>query len=102
MDFGYPLKLHEYFAAGLPVVSTPLPSIREFDRFLDLATTSEEWQAAIGRCLRQGKTAQKVHELREVARRNNWDLRVANLQDLLLSALQGAGSPLPVPAASAP
>jgi glycosyltransferase involved in cell wall biosynthesis len=100
MDFGYPLKLHEYLAAGIPVVSTPLPSIREFDRWIERAETLEEWQSAIERSLR-GETSCDRDERRRVARANTWDARVATLQEIFATALASRPAPIltrPVPA----
>ena len=47
-DFGYPLKLHEYLAAGLPVVSTALPAIRGHRDFFEIA--DDENELARGNC----------------------------------------------------
>src|SRR2546421_150522 len=48
-----PLKLREYLAAGLPVVSTPLPEIARYDGLVHLAERREEFiegiETALGR-----------------------------------------------------
>lgn len=46
-----PLKLWEYLATGKPVVSTPMDAVRVEDPLLIVATDSNEWVAAINRCL---------------------------------------------------
>lgn len=43
----FPLKLHEYLAAGLPVVSARLPALEEFNHVITLASEPAEWLAAI-------------------------------------------------------
>lgn len=86
MDYGYPLKLHEYLAVGLPVVSTALPSIRDYDPWIEIASDAHSWRDAIARSL-SGQIRSSREERRCVARRNTWDSRVATLQQILASAL---------------
>lgn len=47
-----PIKLREYLAAGLPVVSTPLPEVRAYEAFVRVAANAAEFvkacEAAIG------------------------------------------------------
>ena len=86
MDYGYPLKLHEYLAVGLPVVSTALPSIRDYDPWIEIASDAQSWRDAIARSL-NGQVRGNRAERQAVARRNTWDLRVATLQQILGSAL---------------
>jgi len=47
----YPLKLHEYLAAGPPVIGTPIGTLREFTDVVVLAASREEWSAAIAAAL---------------------------------------------------
>lgn len=42
-----PLKLREYLATGRPVVSTPFPALMPYKDHVAVATTAEEWIAAI-------------------------------------------------------
>lgn len=79
----YPLKLHEYLAAGRPVVSSPLPSVRPFAHVLDLAGTEADWIRAVDRALLQGGVG-SLEERRAVARENTWDLRVDQLEQWLI------------------
>lgn len=46
-----PIKLREYLAAGLPVVSTDLPAIRQYADNVSLALGAEQFEAAIGALL---------------------------------------------------
>jgi glycosyltransferase involved in cell wall biosynthesis len=94
----YPLKLHEYLAAGLPVVSADVPSVRPFASTVRIATGVDEWEQALNDALiggGQGTTAQR----QAVAADNSWDQRVATLGQWL-SAMVG-NSPPNVPAAKA-
>ncbi len=46
-----PIKLREYLAAGLPVVSTPLPEVARYDQWVSLAEGPEAFTAALERAL---------------------------------------------------
>jgi glycosyltransferase involved in cell wall biosynthesis len=49
-----PIKLREYLAAGLPVVSTPLPEAKAYDPLVKIADTPDEFAAAIAGALAAG------------------------------------------------
>jgi len=49
-----PIKLREYLAAGLPVVSTPLPEVRLYEGLVEVAEGAEAFAAAIERALSAG------------------------------------------------
>jgi len=93
MDFAFPLKLYEYLAVGLPVVSSPLPSILDRQEYLEIADDADSWRAAIARAL-DGHGRSTPDARRAEARRNTWDTRVATIETLLSSALHGT---LPAP-----
>ncbi len=42
-----PIKLREYLAAGLPVVSTPLPEVQRYGSLVHVGATAGEFEAAI-------------------------------------------------------
>ena len=94
MDFGYPLKLHEYLASGVPVVSTPLQSIGDFHDWIETADDEQSWRTAILRAL-NGHARSTAEARREVARRNTWDARVATIDDILAAAIDGKLEPPP-------
>lgn len=50
-----PLKLKEYLALDIPVVTTPLPGVMEFREILYLAAGMEEFDAAILGALQSGR-----------------------------------------------
>lgn len=43
----FPMKFFEYLASGLPVVSSPLPSLREYQSFYSECETASDFQKAI-------------------------------------------------------
>jgi hypothetical protein len=84
----YPLKLHEYLAAGRPVVSVPLPSVMPFAHVLDLASGEVEWIRAIDRAFLHGGVGTPEERV-AVARKNTWDARVDQLETWLDEMLVG-------------
>jgi glycosyltransferase involved in cell wall biosynthesis len=91
---GYPIKMHEYFAVGRPVVSADLSTVRPFARVLDIARTREEWPAAIDRALHHGGVGTPEARL-EVAKQNSWDARVDQLDAWLLDMISESAPLLP-------
>src|SRR4029077_10822887 len=49
-----PLKLREYLAAGLPVVTTDIPEARRLGQHVLIGTAFDEFRAHIETCLVQG------------------------------------------------
>ncbi len=77
-----PVKAYEIMAAGLPLVSVPLPEIVEFGDLVRLASTPAEFERQI-----QAELADRdenlVERRRAFARQQTWDDRVRLLDDLL-------------------
>ena len=86
----YPLKMHEYLACGIPVVSAPVPAVQEFGEVVRLAQTPQQWHDAIDAAL-QDRGANSVARRREVAAANSWNDRVMQL-DRHLGAMAGDAS----------
>jgi len=72
--YGYPLKMHEYLAAGRPSVATDLPAIREFKHVVTIAHDVDQWEDAIAAGLR-ADDAEAIAARQSVARQNSWDER---------------------------
>jgi len=72
--FVSPIKLYEYFAAGKPVVSSPMP---EAEAFADvrIARTAAEWVGALGDALAASRDPAVTARLREAGRANDWSER---------------------------
>jgi glycosyltransferase involved in cell wall biosynthesis len=82
---GYPLKLHEYLAAGKPIVSADLVALRPFQRVLRIASGTDDWLSAIEQALVQGGPGTTT-ERRAIARENGWGRRVELLNTWLLES----------------
>ena len=88
----YPLKLHEYLAAGRPVVSADIPSVRPFSEVVRIAHGTDDWHAAIRDAL-GGRGQSDLASRRQVARLNGWDERVATLTGWLAGLARAASTP---------
>jgi len=69
-----PIKLYEYFAAGLPTISTPLPEVKQFEPLVKIAKGHEEFAAAVREAVQEGGDALLEDRL-QCARSNSWDGR---------------------------
>jgi glycosyltransferase involved in cell wall biosynthesis len=74
-----PLKLHEYLAAGPPVVAADVEALRGFASVLAMADSREAWGDAIETAL-AGKGPGSKDERRAVALANTWDHRLDELE----------------------
>lgn len=86
---GYPLKMHEYLAAGRPVVSADLPAVRPFASVLQIARSVDEWEHAIAMAI-EGNGTGSVELRRETARGFDWNLIASDLLDKLKALESGS------------
>ena len=74
----YPLKLHEYLAAGRSVVATAIPALNSYSDVVRIAKTPHEFVRHIAGALNDYAPAQ-IEARVAVARDNTWDHRVAEI-----------------------
>lgn len=87
-NFINPLKLHEYLAAGRPVVATPIDSVTPFADVVELASTVSEWEQALSESLRAEATSRQAAETRRArAAEYDWDLLVARIAEVFRSRI---------------
>lgn len=77
-----PLKLREYLAAGLPVVSTPLPEALRFGSLVRTANTAEEYVCEIEKLLEIGDTGPNAERSAQVAG-EAWEHKIEEMTRLL-------------------
>lgn len=80
--FAYPLKLHEYLAAGRSIVAVALPELQPYGHVLRIAETHQGFVEHIRAALHDHSPA-SVEARLAVARENTWDGRVAEMYRLL-------------------
>ncbi len=69
-----PIKLYEYFSAGLPVVSTLLPEVEQYKPLVEIAGDYDEFSMLIRKVLNEGKNSLRDERIR-CARSNSWEAR---------------------------
>lgn len=87
-----PMKLMEYLAAGLPVVSTRLPEVCRFAEehggVVTFADDAMELVAALRAAVRE-ESPEELARRMEVARRHDWSAQMASMSELMEEALAG-------------
>lgn len=79
-----PIKLYEYFACGLPVVSTPLPEVAAFQGLTYIAENPQDFARQVRRALADTDPDRR-RSRRQVAERESWSARAAQIESLLAS-----------------
>lgn len=78
----YPLKINEYLAAGLPVVSTPFSLLGDFNGVIELADTPAQFAQALRKAL--GDTSPgRVEERIAMAKSNSWERRAEEFEAVI-------------------
>jgi glycosyltransferase involved in cell wall biosynthesis len=78
----YPLKINEYLAAGLPVVSTPFSLLGDFDGVIELAETPADFAQALRLALND-TSSKRLDERVAMARTNSWERRAEEFEDVI-------------------
>ena len=77
-----PLKVREYLAAGLPVVSTDIPEVRILDDVL-VGTSHEDFITKIEHALASAKSGEQVSDR---VRHESWEAKVEELRELCVGS----------------
>lgn len=78
-----PIKVKEYLALGLPVVSTRIPQLECYRDVIAFAETPEEFVEAVAAALACGSTAADRQRRRAVVENDGWDRRAVEVRELL-------------------
>jgi glycosyltransferase involved in cell wall biosynthesis len=87
-----PLKLREYLAAGVPVVSAPLPEVLPYADVVTFAATAEEYVRAIEELVKHDR-ATRAPRLSARVSAESWEAGAEVLSALIESALGGRAAP---------
>ncbi|WP_298459537.1 glycosyltransferase [uncultured Cellulomonas sp.] len=90
----FPLKTLEYLAAGLPVVSTPLPAVDTLaSAFVRTGASPDEFVSAVRAALAEGSPPELVRARLDFAAQHSWAVRAQQL--LAAMGLPDAGGSSP-------
>ena len=81
-----PLKLLEYLACGLPVVSTPLPEVARYGKLVSVADTAESFIAAIEKAMDENSASLQQERL-SAAAGASWNHKAEEFSLLIESVL---------------
>jgi glycosyltransferase involved in cell wall biosynthesis len=81
-----PIKMHEYLAAGLPVVGTSIPEARRHEGLVTIADTAEQFALACDGALRS--TDDRADISHSVANQT-WEARVETLSRIVMTHVNG-------------
>ena len=84
-----PLKLREYLAAGLPVVSTPLPEVVRYQGVVHIATNREGFLEEIEAALKE-RTSEQDRARVAMMQSEGWEARVGEMSRLVEERLTEA------------
>lgn len=84
-----PLKLREYLAAGLPVVSTPLPEVARYSSLVRMASGARDFIAAIEEALDERDDMARRRRMAAIAE-EGWEARVEEMSHLIEERLERA------------
>jgi len=82
----YPLKLHEYLAAGKPVVSVPMHCLEEFHDLVRIAPDEKTWYQAVTESIRDDQD-QKQRDRQDAARLHDWNRVVIRIENLIQESM---------------
>jgi len=77
-----PIKLREYLAAGLPVVSTNLPEIAPYHEVVHLVDSAEAFVPAVEKAL-QEKSWEWIEKRQDAVAGETWQARVDQISELV-------------------
>lgn len=77
-----PLKLLEYLAAGVPVVSTAIPEVEKYRQAIRIGSDHDSFLREVSNALAADRTAERERG-RSVARRNTWAERASQLLEIM-------------------
>lgn len=89
VHFANPIKLREYLAMEKPIVAVPTPEIDKFADLVRIATTVDEWDAAISAALSGQDRAAVAIAMRAAAAEMSWDARLTRVEGIVADALAG-------------
>jgi hypothetical protein len=85
-----PIKMYEYLASGLPVVSTPLPEAERFGEAIRFAETPEEFASACDAAA-AGESPDRRRAISKLVEGESWRAKVEELSALVMTRVSNKG-----------
>ena len=86
-----PIKIYEYFAFGMPVVSTALPEVERFDDLVYIANAPSAFAEQVSKALREQDDTLALRR-RQIASTETWRHRAQVLLELMRDLLRSNGA----------
>jgi teichuronic acid biosynthesis glycosyltransferase TuaH len=83
----YPLKLNEYLAGGIPVVTTDFADLGEFRSVISIAGSDDQFLSMIDREIR-ADSPEKRQKRVQIAESNSWEARAETFRRLVSLSLE--------------
>ena len=83
MKDAFPLKLLEFIAAGINIVSVDLESIGKWGKYINIAKSKEEFIKKIKENMVLKKNNKLLLESMKLAQRNSWDSKVKIISNVI-------------------
>ena len=90
-----PLKLYVYFSLHVPVVTTPIKNVDDFEDLVHTAHTTSEFIEKIYHCLNNDISCEQKQRIRNLLEANCWERRIKDMMALIETAFDTAGLAIP-------
>lgn len=94
-EYTFPSKMAEYLAAGLPVVSTPLPELSPYSHVVTCVEDAEDLVQAVRSYLDDDTSESSREERVRVARSLSWESLVSGMEQAIENHLSSLAKPQP-------
>ncbi|MBA64841.1 MAG: hypothetical protein CMG55_03470 [Candidatus Marinimicrobia bacterium] len=77
-----PIKFYEYLSAGIPIVSTDLPDLKDFDKIVTLVKNKEKFSDSLVQVIKKENSERKEIRMK-IAKKYSWKQRLKQFNDFI-------------------